>query len=180
MRLAESQSIPKITSNSCRGRQIIFTLYLHPSTSTGHLAHKDDVLTKPIAGVDTTSSHCNSHTGRLNFFTHASNTNECVALESYSTRQAFPTIIQWPITRLLELAASAPVMTYTLPDVWGLLPSLLCWFWAGAGTGVRVAVIARVGQSLPKWPSLPQFLHLLKLASCGQTFLLCGPPHWQH
>ena len=86
MRLAESKYIPKITSNSCRGRHIRFTLYLCPSTSTGHLAHKDDVLTKPDAGVDTTSSHYSSHIGRLNFFTHASNTNECVAPESYSTQ----------------------------------------------------------------------------------------------
>jgi len=115
MRLAESQSIPKITSNSCRGKQIRFTLYLRPSTSTGHLAHTDDVLTKPDVEVDTTSSHCSSHTDRLNFFTHASDTNECVAPESYNTQQAFPTIKQWPITRLPEPVASAPVMAYTLP-----------------------------------------------------------------
>ena len=44
MRLADNQSIPNITSSSCRGKQIRFTLYLRPSTSTGHLAHKDDVL----------------------------------------------------------------------------------------------------------------------------------------
>jgi len=77
MRLAESQSIPKITYNSCRGRHIRFTLYMGPSTSTGHLAHKDDVLTKPDARVDTTSSHCSSHTDRLNLFTHASDTRVC-------------------------------------------------------------------------------------------------------
>ena len=69
MRLAESQSIPKITSNSCKGKQIRFTLYLHPSTSIGHLAHSDDVLTKPDVGVDILSSHYSSHTGRPNHFT---------------------------------------------------------------------------------------------------------------
>jgi len=89
-------------------------LYLRPSTSTRHLAHKDDILTKPDVGVDTTSSHYSSHTGRLNFFTHASDINECVAPKSYSTEQAFPTIKQWPITRLPEPAAFALVMAYTL------------------------------------------------------------------
>ena len=69
MRLAESQSIPKITSNSCNGKQIRFTLYLRPSTSIGHLAHNDDVLTKPDVGVDTLSSHYSSYTGRPNHFT---------------------------------------------------------------------------------------------------------------
>jgi len=113
MRLAESQSIPKITSNSCRGRQIRFTLYLRPSTSTGHLAHKDDVLTKPDAGVDTTNSHCSSHIGRLRRFTQASNTKECVAPESNSTQQLASAITQQPITKLPESAAS--VMTYVRP-----------------------------------------------------------------
>jgi len=89
MRLAKSQSIPKITSNSYRGKQIRFTLYMRPSTSTGHLAHKDDVLTKLDAGIDTASSNYSSHTGRPNFFTQASNTNECVSPESYNTQADF-------------------------------------------------------------------------------------------
>jgi len=38
---------------------------------------------------------------------------------------------------------------------WGLLPLYLCWFCAGAYTGGRVTALARVGQFLPKWPSLP-------------------------
>jgi len=69
MWLVESQSIPKITSNSCKGKQIRFTLYLRLSTSIGHLTHNDDVLTKPDVVVDTTSSHYSSHTGRPNHFT---------------------------------------------------------------------------------------------------------------
>ena len=106
IRLAESQSIPRITSNSCRGRQIRFTLYLRPSTSTGHLAHKDDVLTKPDAGVDTTRSHCNSQTGRPNLCTQVSDTKECVAPKSYKTHADLPAITQRPMTRLPEIAAS--------------------------------------------------------------------------
>ena len=90
MWLTKSQSIPKITSNSCRGRQIRFTLYLRPSTSTRHLAHKDDVLTKPDTGVDTASSHCSLHTGRPNRSTHAFDTKECVALESYNKQHFIP------------------------------------------------------------------------------------------
>jgi len=38
MLLVDSQSIPNITSNSYRGKQIILTLNLYPSTTTGHLA----------------------------------------------------------------------------------------------------------------------------------------------
>ena len=135
MRLAESQSIPKITSNSCRGRQIRFTLYLRPSTSTGHLAHKDDVLTKLDAGVDTTSSNCSSHTSRPRRLTQALDTNECVAPESYSTQQLAPAITQQPITKLHEPAAFVPVMAYTLPVAWGLLPMSLRWCWWGVCTG---------------------------------------------
>ena len=85
MQLAESQSIPKITSNSCRGMQIRFTLYMCSSTSTEHLAHKDDVLIKPDARVDTASSHYSSHIGIPNRSTHAFDTEECVAPESYNT-----------------------------------------------------------------------------------------------
>jgi len=62
---------------------------MRPSTSTGHLAHKDDVLTKLDAGIDTASSNYSSHTGRPNFFTQASNTNECVSPESYNTQADF-------------------------------------------------------------------------------------------
>ena len=174
MWLAKSQSIPKITSSSCKGRHIRFTLYLRHSTSTGHLAHKDDVLTKPDVGVDTTSSQYSSPTDKPRRFTQASDTKECVAPKSYSTRQDFPAIIQWPITRLPKPVASPPVKAYTLLDAWGLFPPILCWFLAGAKTGVRVTVFARVAQSLLKWPSLPQLLHLLKPASWGQAFLLCG------
>ena len=94
MRLEESQSIPNITSSSCRGKHIRFTLYLRPSTSIGHLAHKDDVLTNPDAGVNTISSHYSSHTGRPKHFTQASDTKECVALESYNTQQCFPATTQ--------------------------------------------------------------------------------------
>jgi len=94
MRFAESQSIPRITSNSWRGRHIRFTLYLRPSTSTGHLAHKDDILTKPDAGVDTTSSHYSSHTGRPNFFTLAFDTKEYVTPESYNKQHLIPEITQ--------------------------------------------------------------------------------------
>jgi len=36
-------------------------------------------MTKLDVGVDTTSSHCSSHTGRPNRFTQASDTKECVA-----------------------------------------------------------------------------------------------------
>ena len=110
MWLVESQSIPKITSNSCRGRHIRFTLYLRPSTSTGHLAHKDDVLTKSDAGVDTASSHYSPRTGRPKCSTQAFDTKECIAPESYNTYHAFPAIIQSPITRLPESATSAPVI----------------------------------------------------------------------
>jgi len=152
-------------------------LYLRPSISTGHLTHKDDVLTKPDTGVDTASSHYSSHTGRPNRFTHAFDTKECVAPESYNTQQAFPAIKQWLITRLPEPAASAPVIAYTLPVAWGMLPLCLCWFCVGACTGGHVTTLARMGQSLPKWPSLPQLLHFLKPVSWGQTFLLCGPPY---
>jgi len=94
MRLAESQSIPKITSNSYRGKQIRFTLYLCPSTSTGHLAHNNDVLTKLDAEVDTASSHYSSHTGRPKRSTQEFDTKECVAPESYSTQQLTPAITQ--------------------------------------------------------------------------------------
>jgi len=180
MRLAESQSIPKITSNSYRGRHIRFTLYTRPSTSTGHLTHKDDVLTKLDARVDTTRSHCSSQTDRPNLCTQVSDTKEYVALKSYNTHTYSPTIIQQPMTRLPEPAASSLVTTYTLPVAWGKLPCLLCWFWARTWTRVRVAAFERVGQSLPKWPSFPQLLHLLKPTSWGQTFLMCSPPHWYH
>jgi len=115
MWLAESQSIPKITSKSYRGRQIRFTLYLCPSTSTGHLAHKDDVVTNPDARVDTASSHYSSHTGRPRRFTQLSDTKECVAPESYNTQQDTRVIKQQPITKLPEPVASAPVIAYTLP-----------------------------------------------------------------
>ena len=94
MRLAESQSIPKITFNSYRGRQIKFTLYLCPSTSTGHLAHKDDVLTKPDAGVDTASSHYTSHIDIAKRSTRAFDTKECVASESYTIQHLIPEITQ--------------------------------------------------------------------------------------
>ena len=80
--MVESQSIPKITSNPCRGREIRFTLYLHPFTSTRHLVHKDDVLIKPEAGVDTASWHYSSHTSILKRSTHASDTKECVTPKS--------------------------------------------------------------------------------------------------
>ena len=129
MRLAESQSIPKITSNSYRGRQIRFTLYLRPSTSTGHLEHKDDVLTRPDAGVDTKSSHCSSRTGRPRPSRQSIDTNECVAPESYSTHKDSPAIMHRPITRLPEPAAFAPVMAYTC-----LSPEACCLYLsAGAG-----------------------------------------------
>ena len=87
MWLVESQSIPKITSNSRRGKQIRFTLYLRPSTFTGHLAHKNDVLTKPDAGVDTTRSHCSSQTDRPKLCAQVLDTKECVAPESYNTHR---------------------------------------------------------------------------------------------
>jgi len=91
-------------------------LYLRPSTSTGHLAHKDDVLTKPDAGVDTTRSHCSSKTGRPNLCTQVSDTKECVTPESYKKHAGLPAITQLPMTRLPEPVASAPVMAYTMPD----------------------------------------------------------------
>jgi len=77
---------------------------MRPSTSTGHLAHTDDVLTNPDV-VDTTGSNCSSLTSRPNSCTQDSNTKECVAPESYSTHQDFPAITQHPTTRLPEHVA---------------------------------------------------------------------------
>jgi len=88
---------------------------MRPSTSTGHLAHKDDVLTKPDAGVDLASSHYSSRTGKPNHSTQAFDTKECVTPESYNTHQEVPTIMQLPITKLPEPDASAPDIAYTLP-----------------------------------------------------------------
>jgi len=45
-------------------------------TSIVHLAHKGDILTKPDAGVDTTSPPYSSHTDRPNRFTQASDTKK--------------------------------------------------------------------------------------------------------
>jgi len=78
------------------------TLYTRPSTSTGHIAHTEEVLTNPDAGVDTTRSNGSSHTDRPNSRTQDSDTNECVAPESKSTQQDFPDITQQLITRLPE------------------------------------------------------------------------------
>jgi len=49
------------------------------------LAHKDDVLTKPGARVDTASSHYNSRTSKPKRSTQAFDTKECVAPKSYKT-----------------------------------------------------------------------------------------------
>jgi len=72
------------------------TLYTRPSTSTGDLAHTEEVLTNQDVGVDTTRSNSSSHTGRPNSRTQDSNTKECVALESKRTQQALPEITQQP------------------------------------------------------------------------------------
>jgi len=45
---------------------------MFPSTSIGHLAHTDDVLTNPDVGVDTTRSNCSSLTDRPNSCTQDS------------------------------------------------------------------------------------------------------------
>jgi len=90
------------------------TLYMRPSTSTGHLPHTEEVLTNPDVGVDTTRSNGSSHTGRPNSRTQDSDTNECVAPESKRTQQALPEITQQPTTRLHAPAASDPIIAKTL------------------------------------------------------------------
>jgi len=67
---------------------------MRPSTSTEHLAHKDDVLTKLDAGVDTANSHYSSRTGRPNRSTQANDTKECVTPKSYNTQHLIPEITQ--------------------------------------------------------------------------------------
>jgi len=62
------------------------------STMMGHLAHKDDFLTKPDVRVDTTVSNCSSHTDKPNSCTQDSDTKECVAQESNSIHRRLPAI----------------------------------------------------------------------------------------
>jgi len=92
-----------------------FTLYLRPSTSIKHLAHKVEVLTNPEVGVDTTRSYWSPLTGRPNSTTIDSDTKECVAPESYRTHKLLPAIIQDPKMRLPDMSGFVPVMAYTRP-----------------------------------------------------------------
>jgi len=176
MRLADSQSIPKITSSPSRGKPIRFTLYLRPSTSIKRLAHKVEVLTIPEAGVDTTRSYWSSLTGRSNSTTTDSDTNECVAPESYKTRKPLPAITQDPMMRLPDLTASVPVTAYTRPAAWGLAPPFACCDWDYAG-GLGTALLL-VGHSRIKWPSWPHLWQVLLPTSWGQAFFMWGPPQW--
>jgi len=153
MRLADSQSIPKITFSPSRGKHMRFTLYLRPSTLIKHLAHKVEVLTNPEAGVDTIRSYWSPLTRRPNSTTIDFDTKECVAPESYRTRKLLPAITQDPKMRLPDLSSSVPVMAYTQPVAWGLTLLCVCCGW-DCVRGLDTALLP-VGQSLRKWPSWP-------------------------
>jgi len=178
MWLADSQSIPKMTSSPTKGKQMRFTLYLRPSTSILHLTHTVEVLTNPEAGVDTTRSYRSSFTRRPNFTTLDFDTKECVGPESNRTCKLLPAITQDPMIRLPDSSTSAPVTAYTRPAAYGLAPPLNGCHW-GCGECLGTVLLS-TGQSLMKWPTWPHLWHALLSESWGQALLRWGPLQWKH
>jgi len=96
MVLGDTQSVPKIFSNSYNGKQIKLTLNLSPSIIIGHFEHTTKVDAFSEAGVKTRSLKCNSLTSKHNSSTKILDSKERVTPKSYNTLKLLPTIEHTP------------------------------------------------------------------------------------